>query len=653
MTARALLVVAALMALQTPQTFRTTTDVVMVDVSVRQGNRMVTGLTAEDFIVTDNGVRQKIESVETAAVPIDVTLLVDLSGNYRRPRTTTRPDRVKAIADLQAEVKQVTSILRPTDRVRLLAIDRYVRQIWPFSPVRELPAITDFEFDGLASTYDALAAAMLHAVEPARRHVIVARTKGVDTVSSLTATAVSAIAGRSDALLHIVLMESALDQDGRAAGFRCIELGYCWPTSQFWVPFQRRVIAGRPAHGLLPDGEALKGGAEATGGGWHQTAMIFEPNLAGTFRRAFEDFRSGYVLRYTPQGVTRGGWHAIQVTVPKAKGAAIRARRGYGIDEAPPVPPPPPIPRVPRTLDELTDAYARGAFQNVATGLRQAGDPGRLLRDFREGGNPWPAAPHREAAFAVDLAESALFATGDDARKEATTTLERFTRFVRHPLSPDEFERQWHLAVVMLMQGALRPGVAQPFVDRALARFPSDPQFLLARAIVSEQFLQIAGPKAGVGSKPEDVRRHYEAAMAAPSVATEARIRLAHRLFLARQPKEALALLDGTNVDPTQTPTLAYLRELFRGHALGALDRVDEAMAAYRAALLIVPPGQAARVALMRRLLERGNSDEAEALADLVQTERSPALDPWWMYWQGQYRLYPQAMARLRELSRQ
>ena len=67
------------------QTFRTGTDVVMVDVTVRDGGRMVTGLRAEDFVVTDNGVRQRIDSVESTAVPIDLTLVVDLSGNPQGP----------------------------------------------------------------------------------------------------------------------------------------------------------------------------------------------------------------------------------------------------------------------------------------------------------------------------------------------------------------------------------------------------------------------------------------------------------------------------------------------------------------------------------------------------------------------------------------
>mgnify|MGYP006137767475 CR=1 FL=1 len=45
------------------QTFRATADMVIVDVSVRQGGQPVPGLATGDFVVLDNGVRQDIERV--------------------------------------------------------------------------------------------------------------------------------------------------------------------------------------------------------------------------------------------------------------------------------------------------------------------------------------------------------------------------------------------------------------------------------------------------------------------------------------------------------------------------------------------------------------------------------------------------------------
>ena len=55
--------------------FRSTLDVVTVDVSVRTSGTPVAGLTAKDFVLLDNGVRQTISSVEMEEVPIDVSVL--------------------------------------------------------------------------------------------------------------------------------------------------------------------------------------------------------------------------------------------------------------------------------------------------------------------------------------------------------------------------------------------------------------------------------------------------------------------------------------------------------------------------------------------------------------------------------------------------
>ena len=70
--------------------------------------------------------------------------------------------------------------------------------------------------------------------------------------------------------------------------------------------------------------------AERTGGQQHEQARFFRASsIARAFKSIFEDFRQSYVLHYSPSGVKGAGWHAIAVTVPAAKNAAIRARQGY------------------------------------------------------------------------------------------------------------------------------------------------------------------------------------------------------------------------------------------------------------------------------------------------------------------------------------
>ena len=220
----------AVLSAQTPpttppqQTFRTATDAVIVDAAVRAGGKMVPELAAADFVLTDNNVRQTIDSVENTSVPIDLTLVVDVSGNPRRPWAGFI-DKKKMAHAITAEVLQVTNLLRPTDRVRVLAIDRYVRQVFGFTPVSAFRSVTGppmrlVEVDGLGSVYDTLAAALIHDVEPWRRHVVIARTKGRDSISGVSAEAVGAIAERSEALFHLVVMETAMDNEVERRGFQ-------------------------------------------------------------------------------------------------------------------------------------------------------------------------------------------------------------------------------------------------------------------------------------------------------------------------------------------------------------------------------------------------------------------------------------------------
>jgi hypothetical protein len=51
-------------------------------------------------------------------------------------------------------------------------------------------------------------------------------------------------------------------------------------------------------------------------------------NLTSKFRRTLQEFRSSYVLYFSPRGVEREGVHTLEVRV-KRSGVDVRARRGY------------------------------------------------------------------------------------------------------------------------------------------------------------------------------------------------------------------------------------------------------------------------------------------------------------------------------------
>jgi hypothetical protein len=57
---------------------------------------------------------------------------------------------------------------------------------------------------------------------------------------------------------------------------------------------------------------ALFDAARRTGGAIHRFS-----NRAEAFTRIIDDFRTAYVLRYTPKGVDKPGWHDLKVTLSR------------------------------------------------------------------------------------------------------------------------------------------------------------------------------------------------------------------------------------------------------------------------------------------------------------------------------------------------
>jgi tetratricopeptide (TPR) repeat protein len=190
-----------------------------------------------------------------------------------------------------------------------------------------------------------------------------------------------------------------------------------------------------------------------------------------------------------------------------------------------------------------------------------------------------------------------------------------------------------------------------------MSRFPTESRFPLIRAFALDYRLRQAVDSVGAGerlrARPaaqlDDLLARYDDALRHPDVATEAAVRKAWLLHRLLRHDEALALLNAAGDDPSDA-AITYYRHLIRGRVLDTLGRLDDAVAAYRQALDLVPDAQSASIGLMTGLLRLGQHDEAEALADRVQASQDA--DPWPDYWAGDYRYYPGIIARLREGSR-
>jgi VWFA-related protein len=642
--AAAVTLAASVMVSGRQQTFRAAADVVMVDVSVRQGGQPVPGLTAADFVVLDNGVRQVIERVEASTVPIDLSVVTDVSYKHADVMKTLRSD-----------LAELATSLRPADRIRVLAFDDHVREVVPLQSAQQ-PLTVSFEPQGhQASLIDAIIMALATPVDPDRRHVVILRTRGTDTISLTDVGRLRDVAASSDAQLHVILDEMVIFEQRDLRAFRCAQMDRCLPVDNFWQPFNRNSqVMGNGRLVLSAFGRQLEEAATLTGGKIHFTEVFRAPTVISTFDKAFEAFRQSYVLRYAPKGVTREGWHTITVTVPAQRSAEIRARRGYGVD--PPAPPDPgPLwlaPGVPENLRRLASAFDARQHPAVATALAGERNLAELIASLRETGNPWPAEPWRESVLALEVAESAVFSGDPGTRKAGFDLLRDHARLISHPFEAEEFERFWHWTAVSVAEGSLRSLDGRQVIDTALKRFPSEPRFVLGRAIAADQAWTFRDPAAARVSFTDDVEPHYRAAIALPDTAVEARVRLAWGLHRQGAYADAVALLRDSGMNERDVQ-VSFLHDLFLGHSLTALGRHADAVASYRQALQRVPRAQSARVALMNTLLltgAPGDRVEAEALADTTQTDRTPLADPWWTYWQADFRFYPTLIQRLREL---
>lgn len=263
-------------------TFRARVDMVTVDVSVTRDNLPVSGLSAKDFTVLDNGVAQDVEAVTIDSQPLDVTLLLDASDSVAG----------RMFERLTSAVGDTARLLTERDRLRVIWFSHAVKALSGFAPGGRAPALTQVVPQGGTSLFDALVAAMIKTRPPDRRHVLIGLTDGQDTTSIFDAVAVREVALRSDAVVHLAL------------------------ASQ-----------GPPESGTTPSG-ALNEVAAATGGTTFSFKMA--ESVSDLFKARIDDFRSGYVLRYAAKNVAIGGWHELTVTVNKPGPYLIRARKGYG-----------------------------------------------------------------------------------------------------------------------------------------------------------------------------------------------------------------------------------------------------------------------------------------------------------------------------------
>ena len=107
----------SIVAAQEPAVFRTSTDVVLVPVSVTDGNgRFVRGLTSDHFQVSDGGTRRAVKQFSAERVPISLALLLDMSGSMAQNLEARAADDARW-ADTRRAIELLVARLGGEDEV--------------------------------------------------------------------------------------------------------------------------------------------------------------------------------------------------------------------------------------------------------------------------------------------------------------------------------------------------------------------------------------------------------------------------------------------------------------------------------------------------------------------------------------------------------
>ncbi|HEY6986273.1 MAG TPA: VWA domain-containing protein, partial [Rhodanobacteraceae bacterium] len=130
--------------------FRGTVDSVEIDVAVLSGKKAIAGLTAADFEIRDNNVTQTILDVSRETQPVDVTLLIDISGSVT--------DRL--LNAILRAVERVRKDLRKDDRLSLVSFNQRVREHLALKPAGSVGRITVDKPAGMTAMYDAIAVSL-------------------------------------------------------------------------------------------------------------------------------------------------------------------------------------------------------------------------------------------------------------------------------------------------------------------------------------------------------------------------------------------------------------------------------------------------------------------------------------------------------------
>ena len=280
--------------------FRSSASLVALNVTVTNGDELVTGLQASDFEVYEDGVRQEVRFFESQSVPMDVILLLDTSASMR--------NRMPLVHEA---ARAFMKVLREGDRGAIVAFNDSVDVVQDLTSDAAAieSAINATTASGSTALHNALYVALKQFGRSAlqsgdvRRQAIAVLSDGEDTTSVITFEAVVGLARRLGVNIYTIGLRSELSRIRQAS-----DRSYFSEADY-----------------------ALRSLAKETGARAFFPANVHE--LKGVYGDIAAELEAQYSIAYAPaNGRPDGRFRRIIVRVTSDPDHRPRARAGYTAD---------------------------------------------------------------------------------------------------------------------------------------------------------------------------------------------------------------------------------------------------------------------------------------------------------------------------------
>ncbi|HEX2640131.1 MAG TPA: VWA domain-containing protein, partial [Pyrinomonadaceae bacterium] len=166
-------------------------------------NRSIAGLTAEDFEVTESGRPREIVSVRPVTAPVNLVLLLDVSGsvdNY--------------VDFIRKAARSFVNTVNANDRISIVLFNDDVKVLSGFTTdkAKLSKSLDTFDAGGATAYYDAVAYTLAETLRPLKgeRTAIVVLTDGDDNRSFLPFDSLAGAIEESGALIYPLYVPSSL-----------------------------------------------------------------------------------------------------------------------------------------------------------------------------------------------------------------------------------------------------------------------------------------------------------------------------------------------------------------------------------------------------------------------------------------------------------